>query len=31
MDELLAEQWFSARVYRDHPPDNFVDEETVIE
>ena len=31
MDELLAEQWLSARVYRDHPPDNFVDEETVIE
>jgi hypothetical protein len=33
MDELLAGQWLSARVYPrcDHPPEDFLDEKTVIE
>jgi hypothetical protein len=33
MDELLAGQWLSARVcpHCGHPPDDFVDEETVVE
>jgi plasmid maintenance system antidote protein VapI len=33
MDELLAGQWLSARVcrYCGHPPDDFIDEETVVE
>ncbi len=33
MDELLAGQWLSARVcpHCGHPPDDFVDEETIVE
>lgn len=33
MDELLAGRWLSARVcpHCGHPPDDFVDEETVVE
>jgi plasmid maintenance system antidote protein VapI len=33
MDELLAGQWLSARVcpHCGHPPDDFADEETVVE
>jgi hypothetical protein len=33
MDELLAGQWLSARVcpHCGHPPEDFVDEETVVE
>jgi hypothetical protein len=33
MDELLAGQWLSPRVYPHcgHPPEDFVDEETVVE
>jgi len=33
MDALLAGQWLSARVcpHCGHPPDDFVDEETVVE
>ena len=32
MDELLAGQWLSPRVcpHCGHPPDDFVDEETVV-
>ena len=33
MDELIAGRWPSARVcpHYAHPPDDFVDEETVVE
>lgn len=33
MDELLAGQWLSVRVcpHCGHPPDDFLDEETVVE
>ncbi|HEX2687870.1 MAG TPA: hypothetical protein VHN14_14685 [Kofleriaceae bacterium] len=33
MDELLAGRWLSPRVcpHCGHPPDDFVDEETVVE
>ena len=33
MDELLARQWLLARVcpHCGHPPEDFVDEETVVE
>jgi hypothetical protein len=33
MDELLAGQWLSSRVcpHCGHPPDDFVDEETMVE
>jgi hypothetical protein len=33
VDELLAGQWLSARVcpHCGHPPEDFVDEETVVE
>ena len=33
MDDLLAGQWLSARVcpHCGHPPEDFVDEETVVE
>ena len=33
MDELLADQWLSARVcsHCGQPPDDFVDEETVVD
>jgi hypothetical protein len=33
MDELLAGQWLSARVcpHCGHPPEDFVDEETIVE
>jgi hypothetical protein len=33
MDELLAGQWLLARVcpHCGHPPEDFIDEETVVE
>jgi hypothetical protein len=33
MDELLAGQWLSVRVcpHCGHPPNDFIDEETVVE
>ncbi len=33
MDELLAGRWLSARVcpHCGHPPEDFVDEETIVE
>jgi hypothetical protein len=34
VDDLLAGQWFSARTcphYCGHPPEDFVDEETIVE